>query len=176
VRCVWKGAPWGKEELLRRTESRGEGGAGQRRVLVLGVSWPRAGKSRGVPWPWRNGAAASPMDMELTEVGPGSSCVQRNITGEKEARPWLLAELPADCHGDQGGRKGAPTAAVRGRRSSGRRAAGGESSWPWGRRARAPLTAMEGSARWGRRLHGRNGWEKREREWRLKKNRDGSGK
>jgi hypothetical protein len=32
---------------------------------------------------------------------------------------------------------------------------------------------MEGSARWGRRLHGRDDWEKREREWRLKKNRVG---
>jgi hypothetical protein len=72
--------------------------------------------------------------------------------------------------------KASPAATARGRRSSGRRAAGGESSRPWGRRARAPLTAMEGSARWGRRLHGRDGWEKREREWRLKKNRGGSGK
>ncbi|PWZ09498.1 hypothetical protein Zm00014a_037011 [Zea mays] len=50
-----KGRHGGKEELLRRTESRGKWGVGQRRVLVLGVSWSRAGKSRGAPWPWRNG-------------------------------------------------------------------------------------------------------------------------
>uniref|UniRef100_A0A804PG06 Uncharacterized protein n=1 Tax=Zea mays TaxID=4577 RepID=A0A804PG06_MAIZE len=38
---------------LPAAERRAEGGAGQRRVLVLGVSWPLVGKSRGAPWPWR---------------------------------------------------------------------------------------------------------------------------
>jgi hypothetical protein len=63
----------------------------------------------------------------------------------------------------------AMAAAARGRRSSGRRAAGGESSWPWGRRARvswelgAWLLAVErhGDERgslllpWGRRAAGK---------------------
>jgi hypothetical protein len=63
-----KGRHGGKEELLRRTESRGKWGVGQRRVLVMGVSWPRAEKSRGAPWPWRNGTAA--------------------LEGERRRAPW----------------------------------------------------------------------------------------
>jgi hypothetical protein len=37
---------WEGKKLFA-AERRAEGGAGQRRVLVLGISWPLAGKSRG---------------------------------------------------------------------------------------------------------------------------------
>jgi hypothetical protein len=54
----------GRKKLFA-AEHRAEGGAGQRRVLVLGVSWPLAGKSRGAPWPWRKWSSARG-DGELT--------------------------------------------------------------------------------------------------------------
>jgi hypothetical protein len=97
----WK--EWGrhgrKEGLLRRTESRGKWGVGQRRVLVMGVSWPRAEKSRGAPWPWRNGAAALEGERRRAPwwprggaaqgpSGPGRPCWNGARPGELLPAPW----------------------------------------------------------------------------------------
>jgi hypothetical protein len=94
-----KGCHGGKEELLRRTESRGKWGVGQRRVLVMGVSWPRAEKSRGAPWPWRNGDAALEGERRRAPwwprggaaqgpSGPGRPCWNGARPGELLPAPW----------------------------------------------------------------------------------------
>ena len=82
-----KGRHGGKEELLRRTESRGKWGVGQRRVLVMGVSWPRAEKSRGAPWPWRNGTAALEGERRRAPWWPSSSPQLSSLHGAGSSSP-----------------------------------------------------------------------------------------
>jgi hypothetical protein len=74
--------------------------AGKEKISLLLNAVQKGALGRGGCWSWAfpgrwqgraggrhghggNGAAASPMDMELAEVGSGSSCAQRNIRGKK---------------------------------------------------------------------------------------------
>jgi hypothetical protein len=68
LRCSWKGAPWGKRRAPASNREQGEMGRWAEEGAGHGVSWPRAEKSRGAPWPWRNGAAA--------------------LEGERRRAPW----------------------------------------------------------------------------------------
>jgi hypothetical protein len=79
----------GKEKILFAAERRAEGGAGQRRVLVLGVSWPLAGKSRGRHGHGGNGARPGATASSLLELGLvrpwQGSCRQPRARAEKAA-------------------------------------------------------------------------------------------